>query len=49
LGYIGFTQFYPWVKLFYPVLPNFTQLVLPIGKTHMPTLNSAIIISEKYV
>jgi len=31
---MGFTQFYPWVKL--TVLPSFTQfftqLVLPIGK-----------------
>jgi len=31
LGYIGFTQFYPWVKL--TVLPSFTQLY-PTGFTH---------------
>ena len=31
LGYIGFTQFYPWVKL--TVLPNFTQFY-PTGFTH---------------
>jgi len=43
VGYIGFTQFYPWVKLtvlpsftqFYPILPNWFY---PLGKTYMPTL-----------
>ena len=40
VGYIGFTQFYPWVKLtvlpsFYPILPNWFY---PLGKTTMPTL-----------
>jgi len=30
-GYIGFTQFYPWVKL--TVLPSFTQFY-PTGFTH---------------
>jgi len=29
VGYIGFTQIYPWVKL--TILPSFTQLVLPNG------------------
>jgi len=31
VGYIGFTQFYPWVKL--TVLPSFTQFY-PTGFTH---------------
>jgi len=44
-GYIGFTQFYPWVKL--TVLPSFTQFYASgfthwvkrtMGKTYMPTL-----------
>jgi len=36
VGYIGSTQFYPWVKLtVLPSLPNFTQLVLPIGYNYL--------------
>ena len=31
MGYIGITQFYPWVKL--TVLPSFTQFY-PTGFTH---------------
>ena len=37
MGYIGFTQFYPWVKL--TVLPNWFY---PLGKTTMPTLSISL-------